>query len=177
MLKKLWFPLEKRKVSAILNLQRFRLIMKSGIFKVILMIVKLKRRLELVYLHSFKRGKLINFSQTFKQIFLILWFQVMDPSYLIHYRDMYHTHGLITTSLGLNIPVDGRHFFDGIMRVKCVASLSPSLWQNGRESIVHRRPSLMDSREAMLLGNLMKSLINTTSEVFPLLISLHYSKE
>lgn len=82
----------------------------------------------------------------------------MDPSYLIHYRDMYHTHGLITTSLGLNIPVDGRHFFDGIMRVKCVASLSPSLWQNGRESIVHRRPSLMDSREAMLLGNLMKSL-------------------
>lgn len=65
---------------------------------------------------------------------------------------MYHAHNLITTSLGLNTPVDGRHFFDGIMRVRCVASLSPSLWQNGRESIVHRRPSLMDSREAMLLG-------------------------
>lgn len=63
---------------------------------------------------------------------------------------MYHLHGLITTSLGLNIPVDGRHFFEGIMRVRCVASLSPTL---SRESIVHRRPSLMDSREAMLLGN------------------------
>lgn len=70
---------------------------------------------------------------------------------------MHHAHGLITTSLGLNIPVDGRHFLDGVMRVRCVASLSPSLWQNGRESIVHRRPSLMDSREAMLLGNKIAS--------------------
>lgn len=65
---------------------------------------------------------------------------------------MFHSHGLITTSLGLNIPVDGRHFYDGIMKVRCVASLSPSLWQNGRESVLHRRPSLMDNREAMLLG-------------------------
>lgn len=76
---------------------------------------------------------------------------------------MYHAHGLITTSLGLNIPVDGRHFYDGIMRVRCVASLSPTLWQNGRESIVHRRPSLMDSREAMLLGN---NLENSTLKLF-----------
>jgi hypothetical protein len=65
---------------------------------------------------------------------------------------MYHAHGLITTSLGLNIPVDGRHFYDGMMRVKCVASLSPLLWQNGRESIV-KKTALMDNREAMLLGN------------------------
>jgi hypothetical protein len=68
---------------------------------------------------------------------------------------MYHAHGLITTSLGLNIPVDGRHFYEGVMKVKCVASLSPLLWQNGRESIVQRRPALMDNREAMLLGNML----------------------
>lgn len=76
----------------------------------------------------------------------------MNSNYLTNYRDMYHSHGLITSSLGLNIPVDGRHFFDGVMRVRCVANLSPLL-QNGRESVLHRRLSSMDSREAMLLGN------------------------
>lgn len=91
---------------------------------------------------------------------LFFYLQVTDFSYLTHFRDLYHAHGLITTSLGLNIPVDGRHFFEGTMRVRCVASLSPSLWQNGRESIVHRRPSLMDSREAMLLGNVLWKFIS-----------------
>ncbi|KAG5669708.1 hypothetical protein PVAND_000004 [Polypedilum vanderplanki] len=75
---------------------------------------------------------------------------VMNSNYLIHYKDTYHQHNLITTQLGLNIPVDGRHFYDGLMRVKCVANLSPALWQNGRESVLHRRLS-MDQREAMLL--------------------------
>ncbi|CAO1430079.1 unnamed protein product, partial [Diamesa hyperborea] len=77
--------------------------------------------------------------------------QVTNTNYLVNYRDIYHNHGLVTTSLGLNIPVDGRHFYDGMMRVRCVASLSPSLWQNGKESVVQRRPALMDNREAMLL--------------------------
>lgn len=84
--------------------------------------------------------------------FPLRFIQVTDTNYLVNYRDIYHNHGLVTTSLGLNIPVDGRHFYDGMMRVRCVASLSPSLWQNGKESVVQRRPALMDNREAMLLG-------------------------
>lgn len=83
--------------------------------------------------------------------------QVTNTNYLVNYRDIYHNHGLVTTSLGLNIPVDGRHFYDGMMRVRCVASLSPSLWQNGKESVVQRRPALMDNREAMLLGKYILS--------------------
>lgn len=94
-------------------------------------------------------------------------YQVTDPNYLASYRDMYHLHGLITTSLGLNIPVDGRHFFEGIMRVRCVASLSPTL---SRESIVHRRPSLMDSREAMLLGNYNSTFSKETQAINNFLI-------
>lgn len=89
----------------------------------------------------------------------LLSFQVTDQSSLIHYRDIHHVHNLITTSLGLSLPVDGRHFYDGLMRVRCVASLSPSLGQNNRESVVHRRPSMMENREAMLLGEKMKLLI------------------
>lgn len=87
-------------------------------------------------------------------IFHSFFSQVTNPSYLINYREIHHNHGLVTTSLGLQIPVDGRHFYDGLMRVRCVANLSPLLWQNGKDDqrFVQRRPALMDNREAMLLG-------------------------
>jgi hypothetical protein len=48
--------------------------------------------------------------------------------------------------------IDGRHFLDGLIRIRCVASLSPILWRGDKESIVHRRPALMNEREALLLG-------------------------
>jgi hypothetical protein len=79
----------------------------------------------------------------------------MNQNYLTQYRDMYHSHGLITTTLGLNIPVDGRHFYNGEMRVKCIAKLAAAIQQSTRESTSNRRISpLMEnvSREAMLLG-------------------------
>lgn len=103
---------------------------------------------------------------------ILTWYindeQVTDSNYLTHYRDLYHSYGLITTSLGLNIPVDGRHFFEGIMRVRCVASLLPSLLH--RESIVHhRRPSFMDSREAMLL---VRSVGETLKPIATILIAI-----
>jgi hypothetical protein len=88
----------------------------------------------------------------------------MNSNYLTHYRDMNHAHGLITTSLGLNIPVDGRHFYEGVMRVRCVANLSPALWPNGRESVLHRRLSSMDSREAMLLGKCIRNYANANDD-------------
>lgn len=65
---------------------------------------------------------------------------------------MTHTHGLLTTTLGLRLLVTGNHFMDGQMRVRCVASVSPVLWTGNRESVVQRVPPLIDNREALLLG-------------------------
>lgn len=77
-----------------------------------------------------------------------------NPEYLRHYQDIIHTHGLITSSLGLRLPVTPDYFYKGSMKVRCVASLSPVLWQGDRESVVQRvglRP-LYENREALLLG-------------------------
>lgn len=78
--------------------------------------------------------------------------QVANLDHLIYYPEVQYSHGLITSALGLNLPVEARHFHDGTMHVKCVGNLSPVLWQGGRESVVQRRPNLLDGREAMLLG-------------------------
>lgn len=48
--------------------------------------------------------------------------------------------------------MEPKHFNRGTMHVKCVGDLSPVLWQVGRESVVQRRPELIEMREAMLLG-------------------------
>ncbi|XP_054725811.1 uncharacterized protein LOC129235795 [Anastrepha obliqua] len=94
---------------------------------------------------------------------------VVDDSYLIAYNDTVHKHGLITSMLGLELAVDGRHFQDGTMRVKCLASISPVLWSGDKESVLQRRRGIIDNREAMLLvrgaaarlhplGNFLRSL-------------------
>lgn len=80
--------------------------------------------------------------------------QVVNSDYLIYYPEVHHSHGLITTALGLSLTVEAKHFHEGTMHVKCVGNLSPVLWQGGRESFVQRRPDLLDGREAMLLGKL-----------------------
>lgn len=83
------------------------------------------------------------------------WFINDEPlihsSSLVRYNDTVHRHGLITSTLGLQLTVDGRHFHDGAMRVKCLASISPVLWKGGKESVLQRRPGVIDNREAMLL--------------------------
>ncbi|XP_065364029.1 uncharacterized protein beat-IV [Calliphora vicina] len=76
---------------------------------------------------------------------------VVDGHYLVRYNDTVHRHGLITSTLGLEMTVDGRHFNNGAMRVKCLASISPVLWKGGKESVLQRRPGIIDNREAMLL--------------------------
>lgn len=48
--------------------------------------------------------------------------------------------------------IEASHFKEGAIKVKCLSSLSPILWKGGRESIVQRRPAVLDIREAMLLG-------------------------
>lgn len=61
-------------------------------------------------------------------------------------------HGLKTSILGLQLPVESRQFKDGAMRVRCLASLSPVLWKGTHGTVVQRRQELVDNREAMLLG-------------------------
>lgn len=75
----------------------------------------------------------------------------MDKEYLVNYPDVAHTHGLVTTKLGLQMQLEAKHFKAGAMKVKCVASVSPILWQGGKESVL-RRPQTIENREAMLLG-------------------------
>ncbi|XP_064553079.1 uncharacterized protein beat-IV isoform X2 [Drosophila montana] len=76
---------------------------------------------------------------------------ILEEQYLHKYNDIVHKHGLITSILGLQLELEPRHFHDGEMRVKCLASISPVLWKGGRESILQRRPGIIDNRETMLL--------------------------
>ncbi|XP_052865970.1 uncharacterized protein LOC128272237 [Anopheles cruzii] len=76
---------------------------------------------------------------------------VTDPNNVIHYPPVHNQHGLITTFLGLSMVVNHRHYIDGTMRIKCVASLSPVLWRGGQESIVQWEQPAIDNRVAMLL--------------------------
>ncbi|XP_031638095.1 uncharacterized protein LOC116350438, partial [Contarinia nasturtii] len=93
--------------------------------------------------------------------------QVYDSS-LILYPPIVHPHGMMTTVLGLQMQLDSSHFEEGLMRVKCLTSIS-LLLENAaetRESTFNiknnrktnnsnhnaqRKPPLTDSREVFLL--------------------------
>lgn len=49
----------------------------------------------------------------------------MYDSSVISYPSIVHQHGLMTTVVGLHIQLDSSHFEDGLMRVKCLTSVSP----------------------------------------------------
>ncbi|XP_055636999.1 uncharacterized protein LOC129775861 [Toxorhynchites rutilus septentrionalis] len=76
---------------------------------------------------------------------------VMDHNMLVSYPLFYNPHGLITTFLGLNVIMGPQYYENGVMRIKCVASLSPVLWREGKESILQWEQPTIDNREAMLL--------------------------
>lgn len=105
--------------------------------------------------------------------------QVYDSS-VIAYPPIVHQHGLVTTVLGLHMQLDSSHFEDGLMRVKCLTSISPLIPihsismegnaaearesaysgnggsingnSNRKASHAQRKPPLTDSREVFLLG-------------------------
>lgn len=103
--------------------------------------------------------------------------QVYDSSVLA-YPPIVHQHGLVTTVLGLHMQLDSSHFEDGLMRVKCLTSVSPLIAMHSsstisdgnaaeaRESSLssayngnnrktnhsQRKPPLTDSREVFLIG-------------------------
>lgn len=102
--------------------------------------------------------------------------QVYDSS-VISYPQIVHQHGLITTVLGLHMQLDSSHFENGLMRVKCVTSVSPLIamhssstsaegnaaearesslsaynGNNRKTNYAQRKPPLTDSREVFLIG-------------------------
>uniref|UniRef100_A0A0A9YJJ0 Cell adhesion molecule 2 n=2 Tax=Lygus hesperus TaxID=30085 RepID=A0A0A9YJJ0_LYGHE len=105
------------------------------------------------------------------------WFindqQVSDTEGLVRYPHVVHTHGLITTILGLRTTVAPQHFIGGSMKLKCVASLSPVLWQGEGESIVQSMSPLLDNREAMLLvkGEAIRNMITVPLLVITILLA------
>lgn len=81
----------------------------------------------------------------------VLWQVPPDDDRLELYPDIRHPHGLMSSTLGLRFTVTGDHFFQGSMRLRCVAEVSPVLWQGDRESVVQRMTS-ETIREALFLG-------------------------
>lgn len=86
--------------------------------------------------------------------------QITNPKYIIHYPDTHHNHGLISTSIGLNMRISPQYFEQNTMSIKCVASISPVIWSGNKETIIQQQglqqfeiplPSI-DTREAMFLG-------------------------
>ncbi|XP_054258525.1 uncharacterized protein LOC128983304 [Macrosteles quadrilineatus] len=75
--------------------------------------------------------------------------QEVNGDYLVPRPPLTHPHGLVTTSLGLRLPAAPRHFLGGQMKLRCVAAVSPVLWQGDMESVVET--PLVVNREAMLL--------------------------
>ncbi|KAI9579269.1 uncharacterized protein LOC119640017 [Glossina fuscipes] len=106
---------------------------------------------------------------------------VLDELNLIHYNHTVHRHGLITTTLGLQMILERRHFHKGAMRIKCVASLSPLLWKGGKErDLQRRRPGLIDNRESMLLVHSSTSTqykTDISTKLFVVLLQAAYLME
>ncbi|XP_050070511.1 uncharacterized protein LOC126558530 [Anopheles maculipalpis] len=97
---------------------------------------------------------------------------VTDPNNIIHYPSVQNQHGLITTFLGLSMVVNHRHYIDGMIRIKCVASLSPVLWRGGQESIVQWEQPTIDNRVAMLLVKSSGNLHSQNRCLYIILVSL-----
>lgn len=86
--------------------------------------------------------------------------QITNPKYIISYSEVYHTHGLIVSSIGLNMRINSQYFEDGVLRIKCVASISPIIWSGNKETVIQQQglqqfeiplPSI-DTREVLFLG-------------------------
>ncbi|KAG5896679.1 hypothetical protein JTB14_002526 [Gonioctena quinquepunctata] len=75
--------------------------------------------------------------------------QIQKPEALIHYPVEHHQYGLVSSVLGLKFRLSNHHFRGGSMKVKCVASMMPMLYQSDRESVVQTQT--LPLREALLL--------------------------
>ncbi|XP_050293444.1 cell adhesion molecule 1-like [Anthonomus grandis grandis] len=100
--------------------------------------------------------------------------QIQKPEALIQYPIEIHPKGLVTSTLGLKFHLSNRHFLGGSMRVKCVASILPTLFGDERESDVQSLPIMRDMREALLLVR-SSSSHHTDPMVYILLLGIIFS--
>ncbi|KAG5898409.1 hypothetical protein JTB14_030387 [Gonioctena quinquepunctata] len=75
--------------------------------------------------------------------------RIQTKEALIPYPTTHHPKDLVTSSLGLTFRLSNHHFRGGSMRVKCVASIAPILYQSDKESVVQTQS--VPIREALLL--------------------------
>ncbi|XP_031356559.1 uncharacterized protein LOC116180616 isoform X2 [Photinus pyralis] len=96
------------------------------------------------------------------------------PAPVLHWyineQQVQHRHGLMSVTLGLRFSLSSRHFLGGSMKVKCVASVSPVLWKDGRDSVVQSLP-VKDMREALLLVRSMGYKVETSPAVLLIITS------
>lgn len=85
--------------------------------------------------------------------------QITNPKYIISYPDILHPHGLISTSIGLDMRISSKFFEDGVLRISCVASISPTIWSGEtviQQGLLQQFPDIpspsIDRREVMFLG-------------------------
>ncbi|KAL4148086.1 hypothetical protein QTP88_002390 [Uroleucon formosanum] len=92
---------------------------------------------------------------------------------LKRYPAQKHPRGLVTTTLGLHLPLDAETVLNGAVRVRCVAVLSPVLWTSDNEKVLPRQ----DKREALLLVTGASNECNSNKVVvflFSILIYVFY---
>lgn len=109
----------------------------------------------------FVRTELLSMCDSFSfRHFTLSRQQIANPKYIISYPDVHHPHGLIGTSIGLNMKINSQYFEDGVLRIKCVASISPIIWSGNKETVIQQQglqqfeiplPSI-DTREVLFLG-------------------------
>ena len=58
-------------------------------------------------------------------------FQV-DPSFLTLYEIVHEAGGLQTSTLGINFKLGNNHFREGVLKLKCVATIGKRNWQEER---------------------------------------------
>ena len=111
---------------------------------------------------------------SFRHFIFISRQQITNPKYIISYPEIRHTHGLISTSIGLNMRINSHYFEDGVLRIKCVACISPIIWSENKETVIQQQglkqfdiplPSI-DTREVLFLGKIRFSLLSDCCQRF-----------
>ncbi|KAH8413181.1 hypothetical protein KR009_008649, partial [Drosophila setifemur] len=98
------------------------------------------------------------------------WFINQEPAEPQKLRKYENTvsgrEGLETSTLGLQFRVEQKHFRNGDMKLKCVASLSNLYWRSNEESVEGDRPQkapVLESRETVYASNSRADPVQGTS--------------
>ncbi|XP_020809178.1 uncharacterized protein LOC110184873, partial [Drosophila serrata] len=98
----------------------------------------------------------------------------VDPQTLRKYDTIVSGRdGLETSVLGLQFRVEQRHFRNGDMKLKCIASLSTLYWRSNEESVEGDRPQkapVLESRETVYASNSRADPVQASSAAPPLAV-------